>query len=58
MEPTAVTVPLSTMLSSQENFEVVTTELFGPFQVLVPYKDDEIDDVSRALPILDSVQTD
>eukprot|EP01049_Picozoa_sp_SAG25_P007742 SAG25_NODE_650_length_6188_cov_4.455740_6_plen_54_part_00 len=53
-----MTVPLSTMLSSQENFEVVTTELFGPFQVLVPYKDDEIDDVSRALPILDSVQTD
>jgi len=48
MEPTAVTVPLSTMLGSQENFEVVTTELFGPFQVLVPYKDGEIDDVLSA----------
>ena len=46
--PTAVEVPLDTMLASQENFDAVTTELFGPFQILVPYKDDEIDKVLEA----------
>jgi len=42
MTPTAVTVPLETMLASQENFDIVTTELFGPFQVLVPYNADQL----------------
>ena len=46
--PTAVEVPLATMLGSQEAFDVVTTELFGPFQILVPYKDDELDRVLEA----------
>merc|ERR1719263_272384 len=36
------------MLATDENFATVTTELFGPFQVLVPYKDSEIDSVLEA----------
>jgi len=48
LEPTAVEVPLDTMLATDENFATVTTELFGPFQVLVPYKDSEIDSVLEA----------
>ena len=33
IEPTAVFVPLKEMLSSEENFKTVTTEVFGPLQV-------------------------
>jgi hypothetical protein len=33
MEPTAVVVPLHQMLASDANWELATTELFGPFQV-------------------------
>jgi 1-pyrroline-5-carboxylate dehydrogenase len=36
-EPTAVQVSIKTFLN---NFDVCATELFGPFQVIVPYKDD------------------
>ncbi|HET6630085.1 MAG TPA: aldehyde dehydrogenase family protein [Woeseiaceae bacterium] len=46
MEPTAVQVPLS---SIDANFDLVTTELFGPFQVVVEYDDG---DLSRVLSIL------
>ena len=48
MEPTAVEVPLATMLASDANFELVTTELFGPFQILVPYADSELPRVLEA----------
>lgn len=48
MTPTAVTVPLDTMLASEENFKLVTTELFGPFQVLVPYAASELPRVLEA----------
>ena len=34
MQPTAVFVPLSEMLKEQ-NFELVTKEIFGPFQVRI-----------------------
>lgn len=38
IEPTAVFVPLKEILSSEENFKTVTTEVFGPLQVdQVPY---------------------
>lgn len=40
-EPTAVSVPLAAV--SGEHFEQATTELFGPFQVIVEYGDDELD---------------
>lgn len=33
MEPTAVFVPLKEILRNEENFNLVTTEIFGPFQV-------------------------
>ena len=35
IEPTAVFVPLGEILKTKEVFELVTTEIFGPFQVSV-----------------------
>lgn len=43
MEPTAVQVPLKEI--SGTHFDRVTTELFGPFQVVVEYGDGELPDV-------------
>ena len=43
LDATAVQVPLSALAGDQ--FELVTTELFGPFQVVVEYGDGEIDTV-------------
>jgi 1-pyrroline-5-carboxylate dehydrogenase len=42
MEPTAVRVPLAEI---DGNFELVTTELFGPFQIVVEYDDGELPEV-------------
>jgi len=36
-QPTAVYVPIEEMLASQENFDLVNTEIFGPFQVVTEY---------------------
>lgn len=47
MEPTAVQVPLAQV--SGENFGLVVTELFGPFQIVVEYGDE---DLPRVLEIL------
>lgn len=47
IEPTAVQVPLKAL--SGEFFELVTTELFGPFQVVVEYGDDDLDTVLGVL---------
>lgn len=47
-QPTAVQVPLQE--AAGDHFEIVTTELFGPFQVVVVYGDD---DVSVVLEILE-----
>ena len=44
MQATAVKVPLAALAG--EHFELATTELFGPFQVVVEYGDDDIDTVS------------
>lgn len=41
-EPTAVSVPIDTYM---KNFEICSQELFGPFQVVVEYKDSEVDKV-------------
>jgi 1-pyrroline-5-carboxylate dehydrogenase len=46
-QPTAVRVPLGALRG--EHFERVTTELFGPFQVIVVYRDGELDDVLAIL---------
>lgn len=47
IEPTAIFVPLKEMLKD-ENYDVSTTELFAPFQVVTKYADDEIDLVLEA----------
>jgi 1-pyrroline-5-carboxylate dehydrogenase len=46
-EPTAVQVPLKAL--GGEHFERVTTELFGPFQVIVRYGDEDLDMVLETL---------
>eukprot|EP00922_Rhytidocystis_sp_ex-Travisia-forbesii_P050532 GHVS01075089.1.p1 GENE.GHVS01075089.1~~GHVS01075089.1.p1 ORF type:complete len:264 (+),score=11.05 GHVS01075089.1:69-860(+) len=40
-EPTAVMVPLETILESPESLKLVTTELFGPVQVVTEWKSGE-----------------
>ncbi len=42
-EATAVQVPLAALCS--DDFDLVTSELFGPFQVVVSYDDSDIDTV-------------
>jgi 1-pyrroline-5-carboxylate dehydrogenase len=46
-EPTAVRVPFDTLLGS--DFDVLTTELFGPFQVVSTYGDADIDPLLQVL---------
>jgi 1-pyrroline-5-carboxylate dehydrogenase len=41
-EPTAVSVPIKKMLEPKY-FDICTTEIFGPFQILVSYKENELD---------------
>lgn len=50
MEATAVKVPLSALCG--DHFELVSTELFGPFQVVVSYKDA---DLPAVLDILERI---
>lgn len=45
-EPTAIEVPLDQFVA---NFKSCTKELFGPFQLLVPYHDNQIDTVINCL---------
>jgi len=47
MEPTAVEVPLETILASNENFDLATTEIFAPFQVVTYFSDKDIEHVCR-----------
>ena len=49
VEPTAVFVPLETILSSPQAFETATTELFGPFQIITSYSDGQLPDVLQLL---------
>ena len=46
-EPTAISVPLDAICG--EHFELVATELFGPFQVVVRYGDNDVDRVLSLL---------
>lgn len=41
IKPTAIFVPIEEILKD-ENFELVTTEIFGPFQVVTQYKQDQL----------------
>jgi len=43
VEPTAIRAPLSALCSG--HFDLLTTELFGPFQIVVSYGDEDIDAV-------------
>lgn len=45
IQPTAVFVPLKEMLKDEDTFKTVTTEVFGPLQVLTEYNDGEVDTV-------------
>jgi 1-pyrroline-5-carboxylate dehydrogenase len=42
-EPTAILAPLARLRDG--NFDLLTTELFGPYQIVVSYGDDDIDTV-------------
>lgn len=46
-QPTAVSVPLPALAG--DHFELATTELFGPFQVVVDYDDGDLDTVLSVL---------
>ncbi|XP_047330347.1 delta-1-pyrroline-5-carboxylate dehydrogenase 12A1, mitochondrial [Impatiens glandulifera] len=48
IKPTAVFVPLEEILKD-ENFELVTKEIFGPFQIITQYKDHQLQMVLDAL---------
>lgn len=48
IEPTAVFVPLKELVKP-ENFELVTTEIFGPFQILTSYDDRHLHHVLDSL---------
>jgi len=48
VEPTAVFVPLEEMLKTEEAYELCTTEIFGPFQVVTEYNDESMDQVIEA----------
>ena len=43
-QPTAVEVPIAA-LDGDEHFDLLTTELFGPFQVVASWDDDDLDTV-------------
>jgi 1-pyrroline-5-carboxylate dehydrogenase len=47
MQATAVRVPLDALFG--EHFELITTELFGPFQVIVQYDDGDLPQVLQVL---------
>ena len=49
VSPTAVSVPIEALMASDENFATLTTELFGPFQVLVRWGDGQLPLVLEAL---------
>ncbi|KAL6183141.1 hypothetical protein ACLB2K_044552 [Fragaria x ananassa] len=48
IQPTAIYVPLEEMLK-ENNYELVTREIFGPFQVVTEYKKDQLQLVLDAL---------
>lgn len=48
VKPTAIFVPLEEILK-EDNYELVTKEIFGPFQVVTEYKKDQLPLVLEAL---------
>ena len=54
IEPTAVFVPLESILASEENFALATTEVFGPVQVLTSWSDAQLGSVLTCLERMDA----
>ena len=52
-QPTAVIIPIEQLLIPS-NFELCTTEIFGPFQIIVEYKDEDIPIVLQILEMMDA----
>ncbi|KAL8457933.1 hypothetical protein ACS0TY_035697 [Phlomoides rotata] len=48
IRPTAIFIPLEEILK-EDNYELVTKEIFGPFQIVTEYKHDELPLVLNAL---------
>mmetsp|Transcript_39501 Transcript_39501/g.70062 ORF Transcript_39501/g.70062 Transcript_39501/m.70062 type:complete len:556 (-) Transcript_39501:88-1755(-) len=48
VQPTAVRLPVETLMDPK-HFEIATVELFGPFQVIVDYKHEQLPMVLKAL---------
>ncbi|UIZ21598.1 hypothetical protein KXD40_000910 [Peronospora effusa] len=53
VKPTAIFVPLKEFVKP-DNFELVTTEIFGPFQVVTEYDDSELPQVLDALELMNA----
>ena len=51
-QPTGVFVPLEHFFTDQKTLELLTTEIFGPFQLLVEFGDNEVD---KLLQLLDKI---
>ena len=51
--PTAIKIPIKQLLL-EENFSLCTTEIFGGFQIIVDYNDDELPLVLEALERVDA----
>ena len=47
-EPTAIYIPIKALTESKEFFNLLTVEIFGPFQIIVEYNDSHIDDIIYA----------
>lgn len=57
IEPTAVFVPLQSILSSADATRLCTKEIFGPMQVVTSFKDGELNDVLTLLASMDAKLT-
>jgi 1-pyrroline-5-carboxylate dehydrogenase len=55
-EPTAIKVPIREF-SNSENYKLLTEELFGPFQIVVEYKESELHDVLKIFNSLEQKLT-
>jgi 1-pyrroline-5-carboxylate dehydrogenase len=55
-KPTAIYVPLKAF-KNQKYFDIITTEIFGPFQIVTEYTDKEIDSVLEVMDSLDQQLT-
>ena len=57
VEPTAVFLPLETLLADPETFALATREIFGPFQVVTQFSDAELPRVLEAVERMEAQLT-